>query len=288
MANVTANFSSYASGILAHKDHLLHSMLNHKDEATMSTVFITGSTQGLGRATAEHLIAQGHQIVLHARSAERVASLADIAPDSIGVVIGDLSEISGIYQVAEQVNKIGRMNAVIHNAGVYSSEISLNATGYSSTFTVNTLAPYLLTALIQQPDRLVYLSSGMHYDGNASLQDIGWNLRRWNGSAAYSDSKLFVTTLALTVARQWPHVLSHAVDPGWVPTRMGGANAPDDLEMGHLTQSWLAVASGSEIGINGGYWHHLQRRQPHRAASDIQFQDALMAKLAELTGVRLF
>ncbi|WP_320151182.1 SDR family NAD(P)-dependent oxidoreductase [uncultured Tolumonas sp.] len=254
----------------------------------MSIIFLTGSTQGLGRATAEHLIAQGHQVVLHARSTERLASIVDIRPKACDVVVGDLNEISGIYQIAEQVNKIGQMNAVIHNAGVYASEMSLNADGYSSTFMVNTLAPYLLTALIQQPERLIYLSSSMHYEGNVSLQDIEWKLRRWNSSAAYSDSKLFVTTLALAVARKWPHVLSHAVDPGWVPTRMGGANAPDDQTMGHLTQSWLAVAPASEIGNNGGYWHHLQRQLPHRAASDIQFQDSLMVKLAELTEMRLF
>lgn len=251
----------------------------------MSIIFITGSTQGLGRATAEHLIAQGHQVVLHARSTERLASIADLQPKAFDVVVGDLNEIAGIYQVAEQVNKIGQMNAVILNAGVYASEMSLNADGYSSTFMVNTLAPYLLTALIQQPERLVYLSSSMHYDGKASLQDMEWKLRRWNSSAAYSDSKLFVTTLAMAVARKWPNVLSHAVDPGWVPTRMGGANAPDDLDMGHLTQSWLAVAEASEIGNNGGYWHHLQRQQPHRAASDVQFQESLMEKLAQLTGV---
>ena len=253
----------------------------------MRIMFVTGSTHGLGRATAEHLIAQGHQVVLHARSAERIASLAEIQSKAFGVVVGDLSEISEIYQVAEQVNKIGKMNVVIHNAGVYASEMSLNADGYSSTLMVNTLAPYLLTAQIQQPERLIYLSSSMHYDGNASLQDIEWKLRRWNSSAAYSDSKLFVTTLALAVARKWPHVQSHAVDPGWVPTRMGGTNAPDDLNMGHLTQSWLAVAAASEIGNNGAYWHHLQRQQPHRATSDIQFQDALMAKLTQLTSRKI-
>ncbi|WP_316675920.1 SDR family NAD(P)-dependent oxidoreductase [uncultured Tolumonas sp.] len=254
----------------------------------MSIIFVTGSTQGLGRATAEHLIAQGHQVVLHARSAERVASLTEIQSKAFGVVVGDLSEISGIDQIAEQVNKIGKMNAVIHNAGIYASEMSLNSDGYSSTLMVNTLAPYLLTAQIQQPERLIYLSSSMHYDGNASLQDIEWKLRCWNGSAAYSDSKLFVTTLALTVARKWPHVQSHAVDPGWVPTRMGGPNAPDDLKMGYLTQAWLAVAAASEIGNNDGYWHYHQRLAPHQSASKIQFQEALMAKLAELTGIKLF
>ena len=90
-------------------------------------------------------------------------------------------------------------------------------------------APYLLTTVIKRPRRLIYLSSGMHRDGDPSLRDIDWHDRRWNGVQAYCDSKLYVTALAMAVARRWPTTFSNTVDPGWVPTRMGGANAPDDL-----------------------------------------------------------
>jgi NAD(P)-dependent dehydrogenase (short-subunit alcohol dehydrogenase family) len=155
-------------------------------------------------------------------------------------------------------------------------------------FAVNTLAPYILTALIGCPHRLVYLSSGMHRDGTASLDDLDWIERRWNASQAYSDSKLHVTALALAVARRWPDVLSHAVDPGWVPTRMGGPGAPDDLEQGHLTQTWLAASDEAAATVTGGYWHHRRRQAPANAASDPGFQDRLCAKLAELSGVPLF
>ena len=139
------------------------------------------------------------------------------------------------------------MDAVIHNAGVYGDrDRHPSPEGHPRMLTVNTLAPYLLTGLIERPDRLIYLTSDMHVSGDDSLHDLDWSSRRWNGTQAYCDSKLFVTALALAVARRWPDVISHAVDPGWVPTRMGGPSASDDLEQGHLTQTWLATTDDPE------------------------------------------
>lgn len=252
-------------------------------------VFITGSADGLGRAAAITLMKEGHEVVLHARSQERAAALADLAPRSAGLVIADLSSAAETRALADQVNKIGRMNAVIHNAGIY-LERGRGATpeNHARTLAVNTLAPYMLTALIERPDRLVYMSSGMHRGGEGSLRDIDWVKRRWQASQAYSESKLHVVALALAAARRWPDVLSNAVDPGWVPTKMGGAGAPDDLEMGHLTQTWLAVSDDAAAKVSGGYWHHRKRQQPAAEALDRGFQDQLVAKLSELTGVSLF
>ena len=255
----------------------------------MRRIFITGSTDGLGRDAAVTLINEGHQVVLHARSAARAAALADLKPRSAGIVIGDLSSAKETQALADQVNKIGRMDAVIHNAGIYrESSRGPTAEGHAKVLAVNTLAPYMLTALITRPDRLIYLSSGMHRGGEDTLRDIDWTERRWNTNQAYSDSKLFVTALALAVARRWPNVVSSAVDPGWVPTRMGGAGAPDDLEQGHLTQTWLATSEAAEAKVSGGYWHHRQRQKPEAAAQDPAFQDRLIARLAELTGIKLF
>jgi NAD(P)-dependent dehydrogenase (short-subunit alcohol dehydrogenase family) len=251
-------------------------------------VFITGSTDGLGRAAALTLINEGHQVVLHARSKARAAALADLAPRAAGVVIGDLASAGETRALADQVNKLGRMDAVIHNAGVYHEASRGNTPeGHAKLLAVNTLAPYLLTALIERPGRLVYLSSGMHRGGQESLADIDWASRRWDTNQAYSDSKLQVTALAFAVARRWPKVLSNAVDPGWVPTKMGGAGATDDLEQGHLTQTWLAVSDDPAAQISGAYWHHRQQRKPAAAALSVAFQDELIARLAELTGVVL-
>lgn len=129
----------------------------------MARIFITGSTDGLGRAAARSLLDDGHEVFLHARSAERASTLADLASQAAGVVIGELRSAAEIHRIAEQVNAIGRMNAVIHNAGIYTAlRRGSTPEGHAGILAVNTLAPFMLTALIERPDRLVYLSSGLH------------------------------------------------------------------------------------------------------------------------------
>jgi NAD(P)-dependent dehydrogenase (short-subunit alcohol dehydrogenase family) len=239
----------------------------------LARIFITGSTDGLGRAAAESLLGDGHELIVHARSAERLANVRALVDRGTSAVVGDLGNLDQTRAVADQVNRLGPVDAVIHNAGVI---------GGPHVLTVNVVAPYLLTALIRRPQRLIYLSSGMHHGGRAEVARLGWS-----ASGSYSDSKLLVTTLALAVARLWPDVYSNAVDPGWVPTRMGGPGAPDDLRLGHLTQEWLATSDEPEATTSGGYWFHQRRRRPHPAALDPQFQDQLLASLSHFTGASL-
>lgn len=263
--------------------------LSFAKEASPRRVFITGSTDGIGLGAATALMREGHQVVLHARSKQRAEqAFADLAPRAAGIVIGDLASAAQTRALADQVNKIGRMDAVIHNAGIF-RESSRGSTpeGHAKVLAVNTLAPYMLTALIDRPDRLIYVSSSMHRGGDDSLHDIDWVERPWDTYRAYSESKLYVTALAIAIARRWPKVLSNAVDPGWVPTKMGGPSAPDDLEQGHLTQTWLAVSEDPRAKVSGRYWHHREQQRPASEALDAKFQDRLIAKLAELTGVTL-
>jgi len=183
----------------------------------VSRVFITGSSDGLGLMAARLLVADGHSVTLHARSKARADDTRAALPEADGVVIGDLSSVAGMREVAEQANASGRFDAVIHNAGVGYREVRRVETqdGLSQVFAVNVLAPYLLTCLIEQPDRLVYLSSGMHRGGNPDLDDPQWTRRRWNGPQAYSDSKLFDVVLAFAVARLWPRRAGrHVPGPG--------------------------------------------------------------------------
>lgn len=254
----------------------------------MARIFITGSTEGLGRAAAESLMHDGHRVVLHARTSERASVLSDIAPRSDGIVIGDLRSAADTRKVAEQVNAIGRMNAVIHNAGIY-REPTRGSTpeGHATMLAVNSLAPYMLTALIERPERLVYLSSSVHYSGAGPLRDIDWTARRWDSSRAYGESKLHVIALAFALARRWPEVLSNAVDPGWARTRMGGARAPVDIETGQRTQSWLAASTEPAAMVSGHYWCQMRQQQPASEAMDQSFQDRLLAELAGLTGIVL-
>ena len=193
---------------------------------------------------AELLIEQGHGLVLHARNERRGQEALAAVPGAETVVIGDLTSIAQTRRVAEQVNGLGLFDAVIHNAAIGYREPRRIATedGLPQVFAVNTLAPYILTALIKKPKRLVYLSSGLHRNGDASLKDLAWEQRPWQGQQAYSDTKLHDVLLAFAVARRWPGVFSNALEPGWVPTKMGGAGAPDDLDQGHRTQVWLAVS----------------------------------------------
>ncbi|UDM52772.1 SDR family NAD(P)-dependent oxidoreductase [Cupriavidus sp. MP-37] len=239
-------------------------------------VFITGSSDGLGHAAARTLLADGHQVVVHVRSQARQPAVKALVDQGAIATIGDLSDVAQIRDLARQVNAIGRMDAVIHNAAVISG---------AQLMVINVVAPYLLTALVQRPRRLIYLSSSMHRGARATLAGLDWSGRTATGG--YSESKLFITTLSAAVARLWPDVISNAVDPGWVPTKMGGPDAPDDLRLGHLTQEWLATSDEPAALTSGGYWYHQQRQRPHPAVNDIRFQDALLAELARATGTRL-
>jgi NAD(P)-dependent dehydrogenase (short-subunit alcohol dehydrogenase family) len=255
----------------------------------MPRVFITGSADGLGLAAATLLLSEGHEVVGHARNASRAADLRRAAPGMADVAVGDLSRAAETRSVADQVNALGRFDAVIHNAGVGYREIRKITTtdGHAHVLAINVLAPYLLTALIERPARLVYLSSGMHRGGTPSVDDLDWNRRRWNGSQAYSDSKLYDTVLAFAIARRWPDVLSNAVEPGWVATKMGGPGAPDDLSLAAVTQAWLAVSNDPAAMVSGALFYHQRPREVNPAAGSHRFQDELLIALAELTGVKM-
>ncbi len=241
----------------------------------MRRILVTGSADGLGRLTAESLLLAGHRVIVHARNQDRAAALAPLANRGADLIVADFTDRDAVRRVAAELNDRPPLDAVIHNAGVWSGR---------AVMPVNIVAPYLLTALLPLPRRLIYLSSGSHFGGHPSLDGVDWS---GHSSGSYSDSKLFVTAFAAALARLHPEVLSNAVDPGWVPTRMGGAGAPDDLELGYRTQEWLAVSNEPEAMTIGGYWYHRMRQEPHHSVTDTTFQDRLLKALANETGVAL-
>ena len=240
----------------------------------MAKIFITGSADGLGQMAAKLLISQGHQVVLHARNAERGRQALDKVPGAENVLIADLSSIEETKKLALEVNAMGGFDAIIHNAGVYNVSNRL-------IFAVNSIAPYILTCLIQRPKRLIYLSSGMHLQGNPNLDISSNDLGRFS----YSDSKLHDLILSMAVARKWPEVYSNAVDPGWVPTKMGGTGAPDNLEKGFQTQAWLAVSNDDEAKVNGRYFYHKKEKHYLHEANDIKVQEKFLTLCDQISGV---
>jgi NAD(P)-dependent dehydrogenase (short-subunit alcohol dehydrogenase family) len=167
-------------------------------------ILVTGASTGLGLATADSLAGAGHQVVAHARRPDRITD-GSFLDRMHSVIFGDLSDEGETRELARRANELGRFDAVIHNAGVVDGPVTA----------VNVIAPYILMASLTPPHRSIVLSSGMHLSGSADLE------RALTGAGDYSTSKLLVTALAMAMAVSTT-TLSHTVDPGWVPTRMGG------------------------------------------------------------------
>lgn len=238
----------------------------------MARIFITGSSDGVGRLTAKHLIAQGHQVVLHARNAQRAAEAKEACPGSHACLLGDLSSIEETKRLAAEANKHGPFDAVMHNAG-----LGMGAGKGSALFAVNTMAPYVLTCLMDKPKRLIYISSGLHQSGSPRLDDLE--------NSTYSDTKLHDIMLAKAFARRWPDVESSAANPGWVPTKMGGYGAPGDIQASVKCFSMLALGEGEASGETGQYFQDSRVASCSDVSKDERLQEELLKKLAEKSGV---
>lgn len=253
----------------------------------MLRIFITGSADGLGQMAARLLVAAGHRVVLHARNPKRAGEALAQVPGADAALSGDLASIEQTQRLAEEANAMGAFDAVIHNAAIGYREPQRVSTvdGLSQVFAINTLAPYILTALIHRPRRLVYLSSGLHRGADTSLTDLNWERRPWNGLRAYADSKLHDAMLSCAVARRWDDVLANALEPGWVSTKMGGPGAPDDLDAAPRTQVWLATSDDPEALVSGQYFYHQKRRAADPAIRDRALQDRLIEACERLSAV---
>jgi NAD(P)-dependent dehydrogenase (short-subunit alcohol dehydrogenase family) len=255
----------------------------------MSRIFITGSSDGIGLATAKLLSEQGHTVVLHARNASRASSTKSAVPNAAGILVGDLSSISRTKNLAAEANKFfpdGKpFDTIIHNAGIgygATSSREITSDGVSAVFAVNTLAPYILTCLMSRPTaRLLFMSSDSHYGGDESLKNV-------TKSHSYSDSKLHDVMLANAFARRWGddgvQVLS--MHPGWVRTKMGGGMAPGGSDVPARCLAEWAVGQGEFSGLrSGAFFTTGGEERAHSGAGNVDKQEELLRICKEVSGV---
>ncbi|KAL4868248.1 hypothetical protein BDV12DRAFT_170028 [Aspergillus spectabilis] len=249
----------------------------------MTRIFITGSSDGIGLATAKLLSNQGHTVVLHARNAQRASSTHGAAPNASAVLTGDLSSISETKKLAEEANKNGPFDTIIHNAGIgygVTSSTDTTGDGISAVFAVNTLAPYILTSLMGRPkERLLFMSSDSHYGGDGSLKNV-------TQSHSYGDSKLHDVMLANAFARRWESLQVVSMHPGWVRTKMGGSMAPGGQDEPAKALAEWAVGKGKLAGLPSGTFFTTRGNQDtHPAAGDVKKQNELLKICEEVSGV---
>lgn len=254
----------------------------------MARIFITGSSDGLGQAAAKILSEQGHNVFLHARNSNRASQAQAAIPKAKGVIIGDLSTIADLKKLAADANKSGPFDAIVHNDGLgLSTNGEKTADGVAQIFAVNSMAPYILTALMDKPKKLLYVSSGLHMGGDTSLEDVTWTKRQFQPSQAYNDTKLHNVILAKAVAKHWPDVQSCALDPGWVKTKLGGSSAPGSLDPPAKMIAAYATGESKAGAQTGEYLNPGGLGNPVEATGKAEKQDRLLQIYESISGVSL-
>lgn len=239
----------------------------------MAKIFITGSSDGIGLQTAQELINLGHEVVLHAKNEQKAIKLKSHFKNKNTVLVGDLNSIYETKQLANEINSLEKFDTIIHNAGVFKED-------KSEIFRINVLAPFILTASVKKPAKLIYIGSNMHPQGIVDIE----NLSIENG-VDYSTSKLYLSIFTQALAKKWKDVNIYTVDPGWVKTKMANYQAPDSLEDGSKTQVWLS--NTNEDIKSGKYFHHLKEIKYSNNVYNEEIQESLIKKIENITNIYL-
>ena len=278
------SFNAYkAAGAVAFSSKIVTTSIQ------MARILITGSSDGLGSLAAQRLVKNGNTVFLHARNSQRATNAKKACPGAEDCLVGNLSSLAETKSLAAEINKHGPFDAIIHNAGLYRlGGINKTPDGLPMLTAVNVFSPYILTCLVKPtPKRLVYLSSGLHSGGDASINDITFQQRgasKYSDSTGYADSKLHNIMFAKAFARCFPESKCNSMDPGWVATKMGGSGAPGSPDAAVQTYVYLST----EVETSGGYWKPAARESsPKKEASDEQRQEKLLRVCEEVTGVKL-
>ncbi|MEI8257707.1 MAG: SDR family oxidoreductase [Deltaproteobacteria bacterium] len=262
--------------------------------STQPLVLVTGATDGIGRQTALDIARAGAAVIIHGRRAEGIAAtrewlLREVHGATVHEARADLASLDGIRALgADLTARFARLDAVIHNAGVFMKERVLTRDGFETTFAVNHLAPFLLTHLLIGPlaaarGRVVNVSSIAHSRAAMDFSNLQGE-RQFAGYDAYARSKLanvlFTVELARRVASRG--ITTNALHPGVVGTKLlregFGSNGSESLAEGAATSVFLAI-SPDVAGVTGKYFSQRREAVPSRLAGD----DALARRFYEFS-----
>ena len=265
----------------------------------MKTILVTGSTDGIGRATARALAERGCAVIVHGRNTRRAEGAARELSAATGnprvsAVAADFASLAEVREMAEQIRaSCARLDVLINNAGIAVRRRQLSADGYESTFAVNHLAPFLLTNLLldllraSAPARIVNVSSGVHSSGQIDFDDLQME-HRFDGWAAYSNSKLANALFTCELARRLDaqQVTANFLHPGVIDTKLLHVNfgGGSPVEVGAQTPVHLALAP--EVAeVTGAYFVNRRRSRASATAGNRRLAAELWHVSAALTGL---
>jgi NAD(P)-dependent dehydrogenase (short-subunit alcohol dehydrogenase family) len=280
---------------------LVHSLADSSLRVA-KTILVTGSTDGIGKATAKALARQGHRVLVHGRDREKGrAVLREIGKEAEGSTLdlftADLSSLRGVRGLADQVgDRYERLDVLINNAGVYMPGRVLTGDGLETTFAVNVAAPFLLSHLLMPlleagaPARIVNVASGAHFDANTLDWDNLQGEKRYEGWEAYSRSKLGVVLFTYSLARKLDpgQMTVNCLHPGVICTKLHYSASPDSPceppEAGARTPVYLAASPGVE-GVSGKYFDGMKEERSSGISHDRDLQDRLFGYLERVAGL---
>lgn len=280
---------------------LVHSLADASLPVTR-TILVTGSTDGIGRATATALARQGHRVLVHGRDRKKGrAVLREIGKETGGATLdlftADLSSPEGVRGLADQVgDRYERLDVLINNAGVYLPERVLTGNGLELTFAVNLVAPFLLSHLLMPlltagaPARIVNVASSAHFDANTLDWDNLQGEKHYDGWGAYSLSKLGMVLFTYSLARKLDprQVTVNCLHPGLICTKLLYSAFPDypcePPDTGARTPVYLATSPGV-AGVTGKYFDGMKEERSSRTSHDRYIQDRLWGYLERVAGL---
>lgn len=269
---------------------------------------VTGSNTGIGKETARGLAEQGATVVLACRDVVKgEAARADIAASTgrgdLRVMALDLADTASIRAfVAAFRAAYDRLDVLVNNAGVWTTDRKTTKQGFEITFGVNHLGTFLLTVELldllkkSAPARVVVLSSALHYRGKMVWDDLQYERRKYNGVAAYSQSKLANVLFTRALARRLAGsgVTVNAVHPGVVATELSREYPQWLMKIANLflltprkgAACSLHVATSPEAaGVSGEYFEKSRTKPAAAAARDEAAQERLWKLSEELLGL---